>query len=85
MNYAHVEHALNILTGVPGSTVRVFIHGDDHETYYQGVLVDRVVMDDRLAALVIEQTDDRTYRVSINWSFVESLIVLTAPEQEPTP
>lgn len=88
--FAHVQLALEALTGPIGSTVGVTLLGDDPEEGFSAVLVNWVVMGDRLEAIVV---DDRYYSAHVGevrrrrvvpWRNVRTL-TLPRPSEEPTP
>lgn len=70
---AYVERDLDAITGPVGATVRVFLTGADPETSITGAVVDRVVMADRLEAIVLEVAGRR---VAIRWDAIESVVLL---------
>ena len=85
LHYAHVQAALDALTGPIGGTVRVFTNGDTDD-FHEAPLVEAVVMDGRLEAIVLQVTDvadtsaPGPFRVVIRWETVDTLIQI----QEPT-
>jgi hypothetical protein len=89
--YAHVRDAIDRVTGPVGSPVRIFTSSDT-TAFFEGRLRDRVVMDDRLEAVVVEieglprpdgSLHEEPVPVTVRWGAVESLVQL--PDEEAAP